>query len=355
MYSDLDCDMMLRVFELAQRGLGKVQPNPLVGCVIVCQDKIIGEGYHMQYGGPHAEVNAIESVEDKSLLEHATLYVNLEPCAHHGKTPPCAELLVKHKIKRVVISNRDSFAKVDGKGIALLKEHGIQVQVGLFEQHGRYINRRFFTFHEKKRPFVIAKWAETADGYIASLKDGSAQQISISNNYSKAYSHLFRVQESAIMVGTTTAEIDDPKLTARLFEGNQPLRIVLDRTLRLSKKLHLFSDDFPTLVFHEKNRAHPPQKNKTYKPIDFKQNITAQILTCLYEMNVQSLIVEGGTRLIETFFKEKCVDELRIFQSAVLLAHSLGVKAPDIQSLTTELKQRKEIENDVFFVLKVVH
>jgi diaminohydroxyphosphoribosylaminopyrimidine deaminase/5-amino-6-(5-phosphoribosylamino)uracil reductase len=238
---------------LAEKGFGKVSPNPMVGAVIVCDDKVIGEGFHEYYGGPHAEVNAIASVQDPSLLERSTMYVSLEPCCHYGKTPPCADLIIEKKIPNVVVCNRDPFDAVDGKGIEKLRAAGVNVQVGVKEDEGRWLNRRFFTFHEQKRPYVILKWAQSADGFLDKLRLSAEESpLKISTPETLALMHEFRSKESAVMVGPNTAIMDDPSLTVRFATGKQPLRVLLDRDLKVPTTAKLYDESFPALIWTKK-------------------------------------------------------------------------------------------------------
>ena len=349
---------MHRSIELARNGLGKVAPNPMVGCVIVSNDKIIGEGYHRQYGEAHAEVNAINSVKDKENLKTATLYVNLEPCAHHGKTPPCTDLILKHKIPKIIIGCVDG-SKVSGKGIEKLKRAGCNVITGILENEARALNERFFTFYEKKRPYIILKWAQTMDGFIT---NGKGEPNRISNELSHTLVHKWRSEEGAIMVGTNTAHLDNPQLNVREWSGKNPLRVVPDRTLRLSKNLHLFDKSTPTVVFtsfnekatQEKAKLHPPsfdfsqdtppdcrqarlqgglkyEKNLEYVNINFKKNIIPQILEELYKREIQSIIIEGGSQLLHSFLKNDSWDEMRVFISNKIFGN--GIKAPELPSM----------------------
>ncbi|HRS53852.1 MAG TPA: bifunctional diaminohydroxyphosphoribosylaminopyrimidine deaminase/5-amino-6-(5-phosphoribosylamino)uracil reductase RibD, partial [Bacteroidales bacterium] len=243
-----------RCFDLARLGMGKVAPNPMVGCVIVNGNKIIGEGYHQEYGGYHAEVNAINSVIDKDLLKTAVLYVNLEPCAHYGKTPPCTDLIISSQIPKVVISNVDPFEKVAGKGINKLRAAGISVIVGVLKQDGKELNKRFFTFCEQKRPYIILKWAQSLDGFIDKERNSNEKLKGptwITGDFFKKVVHKWRAEEQAIMVGTNTAINDNPKLTVREVPGKNPLRIVIDRVLKLPHNLNLFDSSTPTLVLTE--------------------------------------------------------------------------------------------------------
>jgi diaminohydroxyphosphoribosylaminopyrimidine deaminase/5-amino-6-(5-phosphoribosylamino)uracil reductase len=321
--------------KLAKKGLGNVAPNPMVGSVIVADGKIIGEGYHEQYAKAHAEVNAINSVSNKKLLNKATLYVNLEPCSHFGKTPPCADLIIKHKIPRVVIGCVDTFAKVNGQGIKKLKKAGIDIKTGVLKDKCRILNKTFFTYHEKKRPYIILKWAQTADGFIDRKRTlGSGEEaLKISSRKNKAAIHKLRSETQAIVVGTNTALLDNPRLTTRevkgsprLFPGGarNPLRIVIDRNLKIPKNFNLMDKSTLTIVFTSGN--HLSLQNLEFVRINFKKNIIPQILKELYKRNIQSLLVEGGAKLINSFIKNNLYDETRIFTSKKKIVD--GVKAP---------------------------
>ncbi len=311
-----------RCLELALHGMGHVAPNPLVGCVIVHENKIIGEGFHKQFGQAHAEVNAIASVADKNLLSNSTLYVNLEPCSHHGKTPPCSELIIKHKIPHVVIGCTDTFSQVNGKGIAALKSAGIKVTFSILEAACRNLNKRFFTFHDKKRPYVILKWAQSKDGFIG--KNKLTPPLSISGDAAKILSHKWRSEEAAIMVGTNTALIDNPQLNTRLWKGKNPIRIVIDQRLKIPTGYHLLSGKQHTLIFNA-------IKNETigmteYILIDFNDNIILSILEHLYQKHINSILIEGGSHLLSQFIDQNLWDETRIFSNEKYLND--GVKAP---------------------------
>ncbi len=300
---------MLRAMELAQNGLGRVSPNPMVGCVVVHDDKILGEGWHQLYGEAHAEVNAINSVNDKSLLKYSTIYVNLEPCAHHGKTPPCANLLVENRVKRVVIANVDSNPLVGGKGIEKLRSAVIEVETGVLEEKGRELNKRFFTFVEKKRPFVILKWAQTADGFIARKNFDSKW---ISAELSRQLVHKWRADEAGIMIGTNTAKYDNPRLDVRDWSGGNPIRIVIDKKLSLSDSLNLFDNSIKTLCFNLERS----KKSENIEWIKVEQsNMLSQIMSHLYDQGIQSIIVEGGAALHQSFVEANLWDEARVFES----------------------------------------
>jgi diaminohydroxyphosphoribosylaminopyrimidine deaminase/5-amino-6-(5-phosphoribosylamino)uracil reductase len=318
---------MHRCLQLAEKGLGNVAPNPMVGCVIVCNGQIIGEGYHQQYGQAHAEVNAIRSVTDETLLPEATLYVNLEPCSHHGKTPPCANLIIEKKIKRVVIGSYDPNPLVAGKGIALLQQHGIEVITEVCKTEADYLNRRFFTYHTQHRPYIILKWAQSADGYIAPLP---AAPLWLTSDESKKLVHRWRTQEQAIMVGTNTAITDNPQLTARLWPGKNPLRVVIDRKLNLPSTLHLLDGSTATLVVNEKENS--THGNTERVKIDFSSNAEQQILYELYKRNIISVIIEGGATLLNSFIQKQLWDEARIFTSPTFLHQ--GLVAPMVNGHT---------------------
>lgn len=323
---------MRRCIQLAQNGLCNTAPNPMVGAVIVCDGKIIGEGYHVRCGKAHAEVNAIRSVKDPSLLKRSTIYVSLEPCSHHGKTPPCADLIIEKQIPRIVIGCRDPFAKVAGRGIRKLKDAGREVIVGVLEKECRYLIRRFITFHTEHRPYITLKWAESADGYIDICREGGNPVI-LSNPLTSMLVHKKRAEHSAIMVGMRTAQLDNPSLTVRQWHGRSPVRIVLDRRQALSSALHLFDNSIPTLVFTDQSRASQPDTECPLAeliPIDYQQDILPQIMSTLYNRGLQSLLVEGGSTLLQSFINAGLWDEVFVEESPQLL-HS-GVKAPEMNN-----------------------
>lgn len=338
---------MQRCFELALKGLGRVAPNPLVGCVIVKDEKLIAEGYHEEYGQAHAEVNAIHSLDENFDFKDCTLYVNLEPCSHHGKTPPCSDLIVRKNFKKVVVCNVDTNPLVGGKGIAKLKKAGIEVLTGILEKEGRELNKRFFTFHEKKRPYIILKWAETKDGFISRwpLPQNKAENW-ITGEESKTLSHLWRAQEQAIMVGTNTVLNDDPLLTVRLAEGKNPLRIVLDRQLRLPENSNVFDSSAPTLVFTDNDKS--AERNINYIRLSSEKELIGNILDEAYKLNISSILIEGGTQLLNTFIKGNSWDEARIFVNPGK-DFVQGIKAPefDKHSVTPERSG-----NDLLFIIK---
>ena len=340
-----------RCIELAKNGLGTTYPNPMVGSVIVCDGKIIGEGWHKKSGEPHAEVNAVNSVKDKSLLKKSTIYVSLEPCSHFGKTPPCCDLIIENKIPNVVIGTLDPNIKVAGNGIKKLLEAGAKVTVGILETECYELNKRFFTFHEKKRPYIILKWAESQDGFIAPLTLRQAQDdiknrkpIWITNEFSRQLVHKWRSEEQAILVGTQTVIDDNPKLDVRDWTGNNPTRIVLNQNNRIPKDSHIFNNQAKTIVFSKSNASNP-KENGNFEVIDFEQNIAQQIIQTLYKHQIQSVIIEGGQQTLQTFIDENLWDEARLFIGNN--SFKKGIKAPIIP-LKNSTKQT--IGNDTLII-----
>ena len=338
---------MKRCLLLAEKGLGTVAPNPMVGCVIVHKGNIIGEGYHRQYGGPHAEVHAINAVADKSLLAESILFVNLEPCSHLGKTPPCSDLIIQHKIKRVVIGCQDANPMVSGRGIEKLKQAGVEVVTDVLKDECRELNKRFFTYHEKKRPYIILKWAQTLDGFISKKAPFTGEENQVSSAESKKLLHAWRGQEQAIMVGTNTALIDNPQLTVRLAEGKNPLRVVIDRELKIDAANAVFSAHAETLVFTEKKCA--DKDHIKFARVDFSKNILPQVLDVLYQHKILSIIVEGGTRTLQHFIDDDLWDEARVFTSGKMFID--GLKGPHINGHETS---SFPIGNDTLRILKNV-
>lgn len=312
---------------LAAKGLGNVAPNPMVGCVIVHEGHVIGEGYHMQFGGPHAEVNAINSVADISLLPKSTVYVSLEPCSHHGKTPPCSDLLVKYNVKKVVIGCLDTNPLVAGKGIEKLTQSGIEVVTGVLKDECRELNKRFFTYHEKRRPYVILKWAQTKDGFISKKPPFTREENWITNEESNKLSHTWRAQESAILIGTNTALLDNPSLTTRLSEGKSPIRVLIDKDLKVPEENNIFSEKARVMVFTNEDSF--DHDHITYHKISFKREIVPQILEVLFLKGINSLIVEGGTNTLQQFIDQGLWDEARIFTGDKIFQE--GLKAPVIK------------------------
>ncbi|MFZ4399836.1 MAG: bifunctional diaminohydroxyphosphoribosylaminopyrimidine deaminase/5-amino-6-(5-phosphoribosylamino)uracil reductase RibD [Bacteroidales bacterium] len=327
-----DHTYMLRCLELAKKGFSNVAPNPMVGCVIVHENKIIGEGFHRKYGEAHAEVNAIHSVINKELLTEATVYVNLEPCSHYGKTPPCADLLIKYQVKEVVIANTDPNPLVAGKGIEKLKNAGIKVITGVLEEEAKILNKRFFCYFTKNRPYIILKWAKTLDGFMDIDRSVPGSNINnwITNNELKILVHKWRTEEAAIIVGTNTAINDNPRLNIRNWNGNQPLRLVLDENLILAETLNLFDKQHPTVVFTSLNRTN--SHNISYQTINFCKDPIQQILNYLYEVKITSLIVEGGRELLQSFINQELWDEARILTGNKTFTK--GLKAPEIKGIS---------------------
>jgi diaminohydroxyphosphoribosylaminopyrimidine deaminase/5-amino-6-(5-phosphoribosylamino)uracil reductase len=305
---------MKRCIALAKNGLGTTYPNPLVGSVIVHDGKIIGEGWHKKAGEPHAEVNAVNSVKDKSLLKDATIYVSLEPCSHFGKTPPCCDLIIANKIPNVVIGTIDPFAKVAGNGVKKLIENGKKVTIGILEDECNELNKRFFTFHQKNRPYIILKWAETADGFIAPLKKEEKAPVWITNPYSRQLVHKWRTEEQAILVGTNTVLDDNPKLDARDFKGNNPIRVVWDKSNKITEKFHVKNQIIPSFFVTEiKNLTE--KENIYYKNTIFDALLAKKTLDILFKKNIQSVIVEGGSQTLQSFIDANLWDEARVFVS----------------------------------------
>ena len=315
-----------RCIKLAKNGLGATYPNPLVGSVIVHRDSIIGEGWHQKAGGPHAEVNAVNSVKDESLLKKSTIYVSLEPCSHFGKTPPCSDLIIAKGIKKVVIGTVDPFAEVAGRGIKKLMEAGCEVQIGVLEKECQDLNKRFFTFHQKKRPYIILKWAQTADGFIAPKIQEKREPVWITNQYSKQLVHKWRSEEQAILVGTNTAIADNPKLNTRLWKGENPVRAVIDKKLKIPEESALFDGTIKTIVLTE-NEKKSDNNNLAFEKLDFQQDLPNQICEVLYRHNLQSVIIEGGAKTLQTFIDNNLWDEARVF-TGISEFHK-GVKAPE--------------------------
>lgn len=334
-----------RCIHLAKNGLGTTYPNPLVGSVVVHNDTIIGEGWHQKAGEPHAEVRAIRSVTDTSLLEASTIYVSLEPCSHYGKTPPCSDLIIASGIKNVVIGTIDPFDAVAGRGVKKLTEAGCNVIVGVLEKECLELNKRFFTFHNKKRPYIILKWAESADGYISPSQRKKTAPVWISNPYSRQLVHKWRSEEQAILVGTNTVTEDNPKLDTRDWAGNSPVRVVLDKNLRTPKGFSVWDKSVKTLFITVKDV--PSEQNIHTEPIDFTGNISRQLCEVLYRHQLQSVIVEGGAKTLRTFIEEGLWDEARIFRGNVQL--NGGVHAPEIKG---RLCLKKNIKEDTLSIIK---
>lgn len=316
---------MQRCLQLAATGQPWVAPNPMVGSVVVKNGIIIGEGYHKIFGGPHAEVNAIAAVADKSQLVGTTLYVNLEPCAHFGKTPPCTNLIIEHKIARVVVACLDPNPLVAGKGVNLLKEAGIEVELGVMEQEAKELNKRFMCVHSQKKPFIVLKWAQTADGYCGRMP-GSEEPHKISNWYADMVVHQLRSAESAILIGFRTAITDNPLLTNRNWMGKNPLRVVVDVEGELPQHLKLFNDEYKTMVFSLKPKQNTAHVN--YVKLNSTHNFIDEVIDVLYEKKVQSLLVEGGPKTLQQFINKNYWNETHIFTSDMHWGN--GIKAPQL-------------------------
>jgi diaminohydroxyphosphoribosylaminopyrimidine deaminase / 5-amino-6-(5-phosphoribosylamino)uracil reductase len=319
---------MLRCIELAKLGAGNVAPNPMVGAVLVYNERIIGEGYHKQYGQAHAEVNCVNSVNDenKNLISNSTLFVSLEPCAHTGKTAPCVDLIMAHKIPHVVIGCRDSFEKVNGKGIEKLIAAGIKVDVGILENDCKNLNKYFFTFYEKQRPYIILKWAQTYDGFIAKENN---EAIKISNEQVNVLVHKCRTKTAAILVGTKTIEFDNPFLTARKWEGKNPIRFVIDVDLKLSLKSNVFNDDAHTIILNK----HKEEKNGNilFYKMDEKERLLNAFVRCCIEQKINAVIIEGGTKTINEFISANLWDEAMVITNTEMKLCK-GIQAPILKN-----------------------
>ena len=329
---------MHRCIGLASQASGNVAPNPMVGAVLVYNDRIIGEGYHKVYGGPHAEVNCIDSVaaNDIPFISESTLYVSLEPCAHFGKTPPCADLIISRNIKKVYVGCRDPFKEVNGKGIDKLTNAGVHVTTGILEKECKELNKRFFTFHTKHRPYIILKWAQTADGKIGNVGNN---RLMITNDFTNRMVHKWRSEEAGIMAGTNTVMMDDPQLTNRFWHGHDPARIVIDMDLRLPSSLKVFDGKVKTIVFNA--LKHEESDNLVYYQVTCDVNLIHQVLNGLYQMKILSVMIEGGARLIQSFIDEGAWDEARVITNKTLILHS-GVSSPILTDASIKLEEQFE-------------
>lgn len=335
-----------RCLQLARQAEGFTAPNPMVGAVVVCDGIVIGEGYHHRCGQPHAEVNAIATVKNQELLTRSTLYVNLEPCSHYGKTPPCAKLIIDKQIPRVVVGMGDPNEKVNGRGIAMLREAGITVTEHVLEAECRLLNRRFITFHTQKRPYVILKWAQTADGFIDKIRQNAdTKPLRISNETTKTLNHQIRSVESAILVGTNTVLLDNPRLTSHKWGAKNPVRLTIDRQRRIPQNYNLLDDTTKTVIFTDENAE--IGQNTSLAKIDFSVDILPQILDYLYQNELQSVIVEGGRQLLQSFIDDGLWDEARIETSPIAIGR--GVEAPKItmKTLKTEFFGQNKMETGI--------
>ncbi len=331
---------MRRCIELAALGAGNVAPNPMVGAVIVYKDNIIGEGYHEKFGEAHAEVNCINSIKeyDRQFIKECTLYVSLEPCNHFGKTPPCVDLIIKHQIMHVVIGCNDSFEKVNGAGISRLIAAGVKVDIGILEQDCRNLNKRFFTFHDKKRPYIILKWAQSNDGLIASE---DLAKTKISNTYTDQLVHKWRSQEAAILVGYNTVKTDNPYLTLRNWPGKNPTRIIIDELNKLAGNLNIFNLDANTIILNRKLSKF--NNNIEFYKINDEQLTTEAVVECLHKKQINSVIIEGGNKTLQMFIDAGLWDEARVITNTVLFLNK-GVNAPLLQN--QNLESSNNILND---------
>ena len=339
---------MRRCLELAANGLRDAMPNPSVGAVLVHNNRIIGEGYTSAYGGPHGEVNCVNSVrtEDRHLIREATLYVSLEPCSHYGKTPPCCDLIIQQQIPTIVIGTTDSHEKVAGNGIRKLREDGKNVIVGILEKECRVFNKRFFTFHEKKRPYIILKWAESADGFLSPKTKDSNKPVWITNPYSRQLVHKWRSEEMGILAGTQTVIDDNPQLDARDWTGTNPVRVILDRTNRISNEYAVKNGKVKTIVLTEV-KGLADSENLIYETTVFDDNLAQAVCDILYKHNLQSVIVEGGLKTLQTFIDINLWDEARVFKGSITFGE--GTKAP---TLMGEIIERQIILSDELLIYR---
>lgn len=343
-----DEQFMLRCLELASNGLGTVSPNPMVGCVIVHEGKIVGEGFHQRSGEAHAEVNAIRQAAEKhgdEILKKSSLYVSLEPCAHFGKTPPCADLIIEKKIPEVLVGCTDAFPGVNGKGIQKLKAGGVNVHLGILESQCREMNKRFFTFHEKKRPYIILKWAQSADQFMAPANQ-SEENRWISNEFSRRLTHKWRSEEDSVLVGKNTVLKDNPALTVRDWAGNNPVRIVLNCPADLPRNSRILDNSAPTLLFNGFQNL--SEENLEWITLDFSGMNLQPVLEELYRRTIQSVVVEGGAFTLQKFIKQGFWDEARIFISDKFLND--GIKAPEIDF--SKRRSTEKILNDTLHFLR---
>ena len=334
---------MEKCIDLAKKGIQDVSPNPMVGSIIVYNDEIIGQGYHEKYGSNHAEVNAINSVQDKSLLEKSTLYVNLEPCCHHGKTPPCTNLIIEKKIPKVVIGCIDSYSKVSGNGIKKLRNNLIEVIDCVLDKKCKELNRRFFSFHEKKRPYIILKWAKSKDNYIAPINQDKPFWMTCEK--SKELVHRWRAQEDSILVGRKTVIADNPLLTVRLNNGKNPVRIIIDKNLTINQNLKIYNNEANTIILNQE-KSLIDGKNIFVK-IDFN-NLLENMLNELYNRNILSVIVEGGAETINSFINRDLFDEIRVFTTTKILKN--GIISPNIPKLN--LLSKNIIDKDILEIFR---
>ncbi|MES2330463.1 MAG: bifunctional diaminohydroxyphosphoribosylaminopyrimidine deaminase/5-amino-6-(5-phosphoribosylamino)uracil reductase RibD [Bacteroidota bacterium] len=348
---DIDQSYMRRCIELARKGAGMVAPNPMVGAVLVHDGHIIGEGYHRQYGQPHAEVNCVNSVSasDEKLVPFSTLYVSLEPCAHFGKTPPCSDLIIQKNIPKVVIGCRDPFTEVDGRGIEKLQKAGVEVVTGILEKECKELNKRFLVFVTQKRPYIILKWAQSGDGKIAG---NTKERLLITNEYTNRLVHQWRAEEVAILVGTNTALLDDPSLNNRLWKRNNPVRMVLDMSLRLPPHLKIFDQQQRTIIFNGKKQEE--NNNILYRQINKEEGIVQQITAIAYELGLQSILVEGGTKLLQSFIDAGLWDEARVITNEEMTIPD-GLSAPLLNKLHAENSEKISSDNIQYYTNQLIN
>ena len=332
---------MQRCLDLAVLGSGKVAPNPMVGAVLVYENKIIGEGFHQQYGQAHAEVNCINSVkkDDQHLIQKSTLYVSLEPCNHFGKTPPCSDLIISHKIPKVVIACTDPFEKVNGSGIKKLIDAGIEVITGILENEAIELNKRFFTFHQQKRPYIILKWAQSENQCISGFQ---GKPVKISNALTDILVHKWRSEEAAIMVGTNTVMLDNPSLTTRNWQGKNPIRICIDRNLKIEHTAKILDQSSPTIILNQ--QINKIEGANDFIQINFEREIIPQLNELLYQKNIQSVIIEGGAKLLQTFIDIGIWDEARVITNIKMVIEN-GTASPNFEN--KKLVKQEKIENDL--------
>ncbi|HJV76773.1 MAG TPA: bifunctional diaminohydroxyphosphoribosylaminopyrimidine deaminase/5-amino-6-(5-phosphoribosylamino)uracil reductase RibD [Paludibacter sp.] len=337
---------MSRCLQLAEYGAGHVAPNPMVGAVLVCDDKIVGEGYHRHFGEAHAEPNAINSVKNPELLQKSTLYVSLEPCSHYGKTPPCADLIVSSGIPRVVIGTLDPNPQVAGRGVEILRKAGIEVEIGVLEADCRELNKRFFIFQEQKRPYVLLKWAQTQDGFMDRIRTNAIEPpLQISNNITRQFTHKMRSENQSILVGANTVLLDNPTLTVRNWSGKTPIRIGIDRQGRIPDDFHLLDGSVSTIIFTEKDQ--PDKPHVEFVKIDFDSNCIQTILTKIYERNIHSVLVEGGPTILNSFLDAGLWDEANVEVSPQRISEGVVAPVLPIQPIS-----RKNIEGHEWLFYK---
>lgn len=328
----VDLQYMYRCLQLAQKGRGSVSPNPMVGAVVVHENKIIGEGYHRKYGEAHAEVNAINSVKDKHLLKESTLYVSLEPCSHYGKTPPCAQLIIDSEIPRVVIGSLDPFPQVAGRGVKMLKDAGVETKIGILQAECDELNKEFITVHTQNRPYVYLKWAQSEDGFMDRKRSSSTEMpTAISNDFTKILVHQLRANVDAIMIGTNTAILDNPSLITRCWYGKNPIRIVIDRSGKINAESKIFDGEVLTYIVTETDHF---VKNAELIKLKFDDVFLNKLLITLKEKGIMSLMIEGGAQFLQYIIDQKMWDEAFVERSNLKLTD--GIKAPDIKGVLIE-------------------